>query len=114
VFFSLVGIVESIIYGAEGLKPLDRWFSLLDGLMSEFGISVRGGRRAVTCSMVRALALRRPLYSAMERWATAPWSCPGQARTSPPGSRPSFTSLPTATAGGNCGKLEILLDSLGR
>jgi len=84
VFLAWSGIVESIIYGAEGLKPLDRWFSLLDGLMSEFGISRPRGRRAVTCSMVRALALRRPLYSAMERWADPPWSCPGKAGTSHP------------------------------
>ncbi|MBI5575296.1 MAG: hypothetical protein HY896_02915 [Deltaproteobacteria bacterium] len=70
VFLAWSGIAESIMYGHEGLKPLDRWFSLLDGLMNEFGDfpSEEIGAR-VTCSMIRALALRRPPYSAMERWA---------------------------------------------
>lgn len=69
-FLAWSGVVESIMYGQEGLKPLDRWFSLLDGLMSEFGdfpTEEIGAR--VTCSMIRALALRRPPYAAMEQWA---------------------------------------------
>lgn len=113
VFLAWSGIVESIIYGAEGLKPLDRWFSLLDGLMSEFGDfpSEEVGAR-VTCSMVRALALRRPHYSAMERWADRALEL---SRTGKDISIRIEALIHLASyryGGGELRKLEILLESL--
>ncbi|MDD5763155.1 MAG: AAA family ATPase, partial [bacterium] len=113
VFLAWSGIVESIIYGTEGLKPLDRWFSLLDGLMSEFGDfpSEEVGAR-VTCSMVRALALRRPHYSAMERWADRALEL---SRTGKDISIRIEALIHLASyryGGGELRKLEILLESL--
>ncbi|HWS15258.1 MAG TPA: BTAD domain-containing putative transcriptional regulator, partial [Candidatus Methylomirabilis sp.] len=113
VFLAWSGIVESIIYGAEGLKPLDRWFSLLDGLMSEFGDfpSEEVGAR-VTCSMVRALALRRPHDSAMERWADRALEL---SRTGKDVSTRIEALIHLASyryGGGELRELEVLLDSL--
>jgi len=113
VFLAWSGIVESIIYGAEGLKPLDRWLSLLDGLMSEFGDfpSEEIGAR-VTCSMVRALSLRRPHDSAMERWAdrAQELSRAGKDITTRIESLIHLASY--RYGGGELRELEILLDSL--
>jgi len=114
VFLSWSGVVESIIYGAEGLKPLDRWFSLLDGLMSEFGDfpSEEVGAR-VTCSMVRALALRRPLYSAMEQWADRALELSRAGKDIPTRIEALIHLASYRYGGGELRELEILLDSLG-
>jgi LuxR family maltose regulon positive regulatory protein len=113
VFLAWSGMVESIIYGAEGLKPLDRWFSLLDGMMSEYGDfpSEEIGAR-VTCSMVRALALRRPNYSAMEQWADRALDLSGAGKDISIRIEALIHLASYRYGGGELRKLEILLDSL--
>ena len=70
IFQAWSGIVEAIMYGHEGLELLDRWFHVLDEIMQEYKtfpseeIEVN-----VTCSMVRALSLRRPVDINMKKWA---------------------------------------------
>jgi LuxR family maltose regulon positive regulatory protein len=70
IFLSWSGIVESIIYGYEGLKPLDHWFSIFKELWSEYKEFPSGEIEArVTCVMVRGLSFRRLSDSFMESWA---------------------------------------------
>jgi len=113
VFLAWSGIVESIIYGAEGLKPLDRWFSLLDGLMTEFGDfpSEEVGARVV-CSMVRALALRRPRISGMERWADRALELSRAGKDVSTRIEALIHLASYRYGGGELRKLEILLESL--
>jgi LuxR family maltose regulon positive regulatory protein len=69
VFLAWSGVVESIMYGYEGLENLDRWFPVIDELLKEFKVFPSEQIEAnVTCSMVRALALRRPVNFDMKRW----------------------------------------------
>src|SRR5512134_1945714 len=70
VFLSFAGAGEAIMYGFEGLKPLDGWFSSLDALLSGFREFPSEEIEArLTCSVLRALSLRRPAsYPAMEAW----------------------------------------------
>ncbi len=68
-FLSLSGIIESIIYGHEGLRPLDAWFPVLDELVKTFKSFPSEEIEAnVLCSMVRAISLRRPAYINMKNW----------------------------------------------
>jgi ATP/maltotriose-dependent transcriptional regulator MalT/DNA-binding SARP family transcriptional activator len=71
VFLSFAGAGEAIMYGYEGLKPLDGWFSDLDALLSDFPEFPSEEIEArLTCSVIRALSLRRPpSVSDMEAWA---------------------------------------------
>jgi DNA-binding SARP family transcriptional activator len=71
VFLSWAGSGEAIMYGFEGLKPLDSWFSALDALLFEFPEFPSEEIEArLTCSVIRALSLRRPsTVPAMEAWA---------------------------------------------
>jgi DNA-binding SARP family transcriptional activator len=69
-FLAWSGVTESIVYGYEGLKPLDRWFSIIEALLGEFKEFPSEEIKArVTCSMIRGLALRRPPYYSTESWA---------------------------------------------
>lgn len=69
-FLAWCGVVESIMYGSEGLKPLDRWVFIIDELLDEFKGFHSGYVEAnVTFSMIRALALRRPAGFDMRKWA---------------------------------------------
>ncbi|HSL92397.1 MAG TPA: hypothetical protein VK863_07090, partial [Candidatus Limnocylindrales bacterium] len=70
VFLSFAGAGEAIMYGYEGLKPLDGWFSRLDALLSDFREFPSEEIEArLTCSVLRALSLRRPAsYPSMEAW----------------------------------------------
>ncbi len=70
-FLSFAGAGEAIMYGYEGLKPLDGWFSTLGALLSEFPEFPSEEIEArLTCSVIRALSLRRPhSVPAMEAWA---------------------------------------------
>jgi ATP/maltotriose-dependent transcriptional regulator MalT/DNA-binding SARP family transcriptional activator len=113
VFLAWSGIVESIIYGAEGLKPLDPWFTLLDGLMSEFGDfpSEEIGART-TFSMVRALALRRPRDSAMERWADRALELSRAGKDISTRIEALIHLASYRYGGGELRELEILLDSM--
>lgn len=68
-FLACSGVIEAIMYGYEGLGGLDRWFEVCDRLVEEFtGFPSEQIEASVTCSMVRALALRRPENFEMENW----------------------------------------------
>jgi DNA-binding SARP family transcriptional activator len=71
VFLSFAGAGEAIMYGFEGLKPLDGWFSTLDALLADFTEFPSEEIEArLTCSVIRALSLRRPTsVPDMEAWA---------------------------------------------
>jgi LuxR family maltose regulon positive regulatory protein len=70
IFLSWSGTVESIIYGYEGLKPLDHWFSIFKELWSEYKeFPSREIEARVTCSLIRGLSFRRLPDSFMESWA---------------------------------------------
>jgi len=69
-FLAWAGIVESIMYGNEGLTPLDSWFPVIERLLKQFkGFPSEYIETNVTCTMIRALALRRPTGFHMKRWA---------------------------------------------
>jgi DNA-binding SARP family transcriptional activator len=71
VFLSFAGAGEAIMYGYEGLKPLDGWFSALGALLADFPQFPSEETEArLTCSVIRALSLRRPTSARdMEAWA---------------------------------------------
>lgn len=70
IFLAWSGVVESIVYGYKGLKPLDHWFSTFKELWSEYKeFPSREIEARVTCSMIRGLSFRRPPDSSMESWA---------------------------------------------
>ncbi len=69
VFLAWTGAVESIMYGAEGLKPLDPWIASLDGLLESFGgFPNKAVAAATTLAMLKALSLRRPPLASAEAW----------------------------------------------
>lgn len=69
-FLAWSGVVESIVYGHEGLRPLDHWFSVFNDLWSKYKeFPSREIEARVTCSMIRGLSFRRPPNSSMESWA---------------------------------------------
>ncbi len=69
VFLAWTGAVESIMYGAEGLKPLDPWIASLDGLVESFGgFPEEAVAARTTLAMVKALSLRRPPLASAEAW----------------------------------------------
>jgi len=69
VFRSWAGVVESIVTPMENLTPLDDWISLLPRLLETYGGLPSGGiGDEVTCSMYRALSLRRYPRAAVEQW----------------------------------------------
>ena len=93
--------------GSEGLKPLDQWFTVLDDLLKNrrkrFPSEIIESQ--VTCSMMRALALRRPAHVNIEKWADrALVIARKQKRTSLSRSRSWSTSRLIATAALNCRK----------
>ncbi|MEW6571107.1 MAG: BTAD domain-containing putative transcriptional regulator [Nitrospirota bacterium] len=68
-FLAWSGVVESIIYGSEGLKPVDRWGSLLDGMIKEYkGFPSDYIESTVTCSMLKAISLRGSSFTNTEEW----------------------------------------------
>lgn len=69
VFLAWTGAVESIMYGSEGLKPLDPWIASLDGLVESFGgFPDETVGAATTLAMLKALSLRRPPLASAEAW----------------------------------------------
>jgi LuxR family maltose regulon positive regulatory protein len=64
------GAVDAIVYGPGGLKALDPWFAALEKPWKDGKpplpekIDFR-----VTCSMIKALSMRRPPFVDMEAWA---------------------------------------------
>jgi ATP/maltotriose-dependent transcriptional regulator MalT/two-component SAPR family response regulator len=68
-FLSWSGIVESIMYGREGLKPLDSWLPVIDKLLKDFNGFPSGAIETdVTCSVFRVLSLRKPLHYDTGKW----------------------------------------------
>jgi len=68
-FLAWAGIVESIMYGNEGLRQLDKWFPVIEELLKKFsGFPSEYIETNVTCTMIRALALRRPAGVHMKKW----------------------------------------------
>jgi ATP/maltotriose-dependent transcriptional regulator MalT len=60
-FLAWSGVADSIVFGGEGLKPLDPWFPVLDRLREESGTFPSEEIEArVTCSMMRALGRSEP------------------------------------------------------
>ncbi len=69
VYLAWTGAVESIIYGTEGLKPLDPWIASLDGLVDSLGGFPDDAVAArTTLAMVKALSLRRPPLASAGTW----------------------------------------------
>lgn len=69
VFLAWAGIVDAIVYGPEGLKPLDPWFAELERLTERSARFPSGEIQArVMCAMIKGLALRRPPSVDMEAW----------------------------------------------
>ena len=69
VFPAWTGIVESIIYGREGMRPLDHWSLVMEGLLKEFdGFPSEEIEVDVTCSIFRILALRKPPTLDTKKW----------------------------------------------
>ncbi len=69
IFLSLSGVIESIVYGYEGLKPLDTWLPCVNELLKDFnGFPSKHIEAQLTCSIIRAYALRRPLHFSIDEW----------------------------------------------
>ncbi len=69
VFLAWAGIIESIIYGREGLKPVDHWSEILKSLMTTYGgFPSEEIETDVTCSVLRMLSLRKPHGFDTARW----------------------------------------------
>ncbi len=68
-FLAWSGIAESIMYGKDGLKPLDKWVPILDELVEKFKkFPSEQSEVNVVCSMIRVLSLRRPESVDMGKW----------------------------------------------
>jgi DNA-binding SARP family transcriptional activator len=111
---SFAGLGEAIMYGYEGLKPLDDWFSALGGLISEFRKFPSEEIEArLTCSVIRAFSLRRSgSVSDMESWAGRALRV---ARKSGDSSLKTDALIHLACyhyGGGDLQQLEIVLDML--
>jgi len=69
-FLTCCGVMDSILYELDDLTLLDRWITVLEGLMEssvtplEKDIEVR-----VTASMFMSLILRQPQHPAINEWA---------------------------------------------
>lgn len=113
VFLAWSGVVDAIVHGPGDLKSLDPWFSTLADLL-------KGGRKfpspgvetQVTCTLMKALALRRPSFVDMEMWADRATGLAGSTRD-----LPLKFSLLLNTAyyrfhGGDFQAVGILLESL--
>jgi DNA-binding SARP family transcriptional activator len=113
IFLAWSGVVESIVYGNEGLKPLDYWFSVFKTLWSgykEFPSSEI--ETQVTCSMIRSLSFRRPPYSSMESWADRAFQ---NAQTCPDMKMKTQCLINLACywySGAEFQKLDLILDSI--
>jgi LuxR family maltose regulon positive regulatory protein len=70
IFLSWSGIVNSIVFASENLKPLDKWIAALDEIVVRFNVfpSEDIEARVASC-MVMALSHRKPQHSEIETWA---------------------------------------------
>jgi LuxR family transcriptional regulator, maltose regulon positive regulatory protein len=84
IFMAWSGVVESIMYGYDGLKPLDQWFSVLDSLLRKHKKFLSEEIEAqITCSMMRALALARPSHVDREKWMGRALAIAGKSKNIP-------------------------------
>jgi DNA-binding SARP family transcriptional activator len=113
VFLSWCGIVESIMYGSEGLEPLDRWLFSIEELMKEFnGFPSDDMEANVACSLIRCLALRRPVGFDMKKWADRIQVIIRKSTDIPLKVRALINLSSYFYSEGNFQKLEIVLESL--
>jgi LuxR family maltose regulon positive regulatory protein len=112
-FLACSGIIEAIMYGFEGLGGLDRWFEVCNRLVEEFrGFPSEEIEANVACSMVRALALRRPEKFDMEKWVERLQSIT-QIRKDTPAKIKALTNLASYFySEGNFQEMGITLNSL--
>ncbi|MGE5247758.1 MAG: AAA family ATPase, partial [Verrucomicrobiota bacterium] len=69
-FLSWAGVVDAIVYGPEGLRPLDPRFAALEDLLRDhMSFPSPGVEARVTCAAVKALALRRPQSVDIDTWS---------------------------------------------
>ncbi len=113
-FLAWAGIVESIMYGHEGLTPLDSWFPVIEELLKQFkGFPSEYIETNVTCTMIRALALRRPAGFNMKKWVDRFHEI-AEMTTDIPAKIRVLTNLACYLySEGNFKRLEVTLDSLG-
>jgi len=114
-FLAWSGIVDSIVYGSGSLKSIDGWFSTLSDLMGTEGTFPSSGiEESVTCSAIRALALRRPSNVDMHAWAERAAVLAGATRDL----LPKFSLLLHVAYfrfhGGEFPEVKLLLESLRR
>jgi ATP/maltotriose-dependent transcriptional regulator MalT/DNA-binding SARP family transcriptional activator len=113
IFLAWSGVVESIVYGYEGLKPLDHWFSIFNDLWSKYKeFPSRDIEARVTCSMIRGLSFRRPPDSSTESWADRAYNT---AQTCPDMKLKIQCLVNLACywySGAEFQKLELILDSI--
>jgi LuxR family maltose regulon positive regulatory protein len=70
IFLSWSGIIESIWFGQEDFKPLDRWISAFERLKDDFErFPSKEIQARVTSSMFIALTVRQPDHPEIEKWA---------------------------------------------
>jgi LuxR family maltose regulon positive regulatory protein len=113
IFLSWSGVVESIIYGYEGLKPLDNWFSIFEELWSEYKeFPSREIEARVTCSMMRGLSFRRPPDSSMESWADRAFNTAQTCRDTKLKIQCLINLACYWYSGAEFQKLELILDSI--
>jgi ATP/maltotriose-dependent transcriptional regulator MalT/DNA-binding SARP family transcriptional activator len=69
IFMAWAKIVHTIYFGFEGFKPLDKWITLLDRLIKEFGGIPQGEiETRVASSMFDALVIRQPGHPDFNAW----------------------------------------------
>jgi LuxR family maltose regulon positive regulatory protein len=113
-FLAWAGIVESIMYGNEGLKPLDSWFPVIEKLLKQFkGFPSEYIETNVACTMIRALALRRPAGFDMKRWVDRFHELAEIITDTPTKIRVLTNMACYQYSEGNFKLLEVTLDSLG-
>jgi LuxR family maltose regulon positive regulatory protein len=107
------GVVDSIVYGSVSLKSIDAWFATLADLMKVHESFPSPGIEAqVTCTAIKALALRRPPSVDMEEWMDRAMTLARSTQDIPL----KFSLLLNAAYfrfhGGDLQSVDLLLDSL--
>lgn len=67
--FCICGVIDSIVFGFDSFKPLDRWITKLTGYSKEFGsLPSEEVKGRMTFSMLHALAFRKPAHPQIKTW----------------------------------------------
>lgn len=112
-FLAWSGIIESILYGSEGLKKLDLWLPILDKLLMEFkGFPTEYIEANVLCSMIRALSMRRPTYINMDEWVERVQAVIRKSTDIPLRTKVLINLAGYYYNGGELQRLRIVIDSL--